>query len=41
MNRGTLETELREEMLRSLAGDREAHEKLLLKVAQMIRAYLS
>jgi RNA polymerase sigma-70 factor, ECF subfamily len=41
MNRGTLESELRMEMLRSLAGDREAHERLLTQVAQMMRAYLS
>ncbi len=41
MNRGTLETELRAAMLRSLAGDQAAHEKLLLKIGQMLRGYLS
>ncbi|HUP56379.1 MAG TPA: sigma-70 family RNA polymerase sigma factor [Bdellovibrionota bacterium] len=28
-------------MLRSLAGDQEAHERLLMKVAQMLRGYLT
>src|SRR4051812_14463743 len=37
----SLENELHGEMLKSLAGDREAHERMLLRIAGMLRPYLA